>query len=164
MFICIPDQATDQGECRAKRTEQVPSANEGTTVTLINMAKLDDEHADDAVMTVGGTTFRQQFSVLYKRARICMMRDMVFNHSVASTLILMAAHFFVMRMQTLTHTRIVVHVLLGLLVGLLYFGIGNEASKVFSNVSLLFFNHLVIIFTATMATVLTCKAAPNYRC
>lgn len=75
-----------------------------------------------------------QFWILLKRAFLTIIRD-----------------------QQLTQMRLVSHVIVGAIIGMIYYDIGNEASKVTSNAGCIFFTTLFTMFTAMMPTILTCK-------
>jgi ATP-binding cassette, subfamily G (WHITE), member 1 len=80
------------------------------------------------------TSTWQQFWILLKRSFLTIYRD-----------------------QTLTHMRLYSHVIVGAIIGMIYYDVGNEASKIMSNAGCVFFTTLFVMFTAMMPTILTCK-------
>lgn len=108
----------------------------GVTTSLLD--------SNESVVTLpnkGGfpTSGLAQFWILLKRAFVTIVRD-----------------------HQLTQMRLVSHVVVGAIIGMIYYDIGNEASKVTSNAGCIFFTTLFTMFTAMMPTILTCKLFSKY--
>lgn len=70
-------------------------------------------------------------------------------------IILKRALLFSRRDWTLMYLRLFAHILVGLLIGSLYFDIGNDGAKVLSNLGFLFFNMLFLMYTSMTITILS---------
>ncbi|KAI2474082.1 ATP-binding cassette subfamily G member 4 [Diabrotica virgifera virgifera] len=79
-----------------------------------------------------GNSEFQQFFIILKRALLFSRRD-----------------------WTLMYLRLFAHILVGFLIGALYFKIGNDGSKVLSNLGFLFFNMLFLMYTSMTITILS---------
>lgn len=55
------------------------------------------------------------------------------------------------------YLRLFAHILVGFLIGALYYDIGNDGAKVLSNLGFLFFNMLFLMYTSMTITILSCE-------
>ncbi|XP_026480117.1 ATP-binding cassette sub-family G member 4-like [Ctenocephalides felis] len=78
------------------------------------------------------TSELQQFWVVLKRTLLFSRRD-----------------------WTLMYLRLFAHILVGFLIGALYYDIGNDGAKVLSNLGFLFFNMLFLMYTSMTITILS---------
>ncbi|CAK1549241.1 unnamed protein product [Leptosia nina] len=105
------------------------------------VVQMDTEKQDNAEVALLGTEASprryatsegKQFWVVLKRTLLFSRRD-----------------------WTLMYLRLFAHILVGLLIGALYYDIGNDGSKVLSNLGFLFFNMLFLMYTSMTITILS---------
>ncbi|XP_023702626.1 ATP-binding cassette sub-family G member 4 isoform X2 [Cryptotermes secundus] len=78
------------------------------------------------------TSLLSQFVCLLKRTFLLILRD-----------------------KFLTVARLTIHMIVGVLIGLIYYKIGNDAAHVFDNIGLLYFSIMFLMFTAFSSMILT---------
>lgn len=80
------------------------------------------------------TSFWRQWYLLMVRAFLCLSRD-----------------------KSLTAMRLIIHGCIGVLVGILYLGIGNDAAMIFNNFRYIFMSIMFLMFTAFSQMSIMCK-------
>ncbi|XP_053694702.1 ATP-binding cassette sub-family G member 4-like [Sabethes cyaneus] len=105
------------------------SANSNETDTMLVSTETDESDATDRQYPVSQWS---QFMTLTKRTTLCTLRDM-----------------------QLMKMRILAHLFVGLLIGVVFWDVGNDGSKVLSNASCLFFFLIFVFFANSMPLVMT---------
>ncbi|KRF85522.1 ATP-binding cassette sub-family G member 4 isoform X2 [Drosophila virilis] len=129
---------TNEDSCSFSSSKGGQSQNAvsgGTNAVVGCMTSLLDSH--ESVVTLPNktgfpTSGWTQFWILLKRSFRTIMRD-----------------------RMLTHMRLASHIIVGAIIGMIYYDVGNEASKIMSNAGCIFFVSLFTTFTAMMPTILT---------
>ncbi|RZF39658.1 hypothetical protein LSTR_LSTR001179 [Laodelphax striatellus] len=122
-----------ENEIPAKRISEATIPNEHTTMMIG-----DDD--DDSYSSLKGypVSKLQQFWILFKRCNLCTNRDMY-----------------------LSRTRLITHLLVGILLGWMFYNFGNDADKVIGNHSFFFFAILFIYFSSIMPAIMTFPLEAN---
>jgi ABC-type multidrug transport system ATPase subunit/ABC-type multidrug transport system permease subunit len=105
----------------------------GTAVTCTISISQSGENLNQGRRSTGyPTSGLLQFYILLKRTFLSTMRD-----------------------QTLTQMRFLSHIVVGVVTGMIYYGIGNDATKVMNNSGFIFFTIIFHMFAAMMPTIIT---------
>lgn len=106
------------------------------------------------------SSFWKQFCVLYKRRTIQMWRDSVSKLTCLFARIgikVLPFHFVIRKFQSYMKLRIYMTLFLGLVVGGIYQGIGNDASKALFNFGFCFTVTIAFMYNPLMPVLLQCK-------
>lgn len=130
--INLPIKQGDDESSLQNKSNLKENSKDGCTSSLLDSSEsvIEIPMGKTGFPTSGFT----QFWILLKRTFLTIMRD-----------------------QTLTHMRLLSHIIVGAIIGMIFYDIGENASKVTSNAGCIFFTTLFTMFTAMMPTILTCK-------
>lgn len=142
----------------------VKSSTKGPDFTIINMSsskELNGSIVQQQQQSIGPTTTLLDSSTesvivtkKYSQHRI-HINGFPTSSWTQFWILLKRTFLTIIRDQTLTQMRLVSHVVVGAIIGMIYYGIGNDASKIMSNAGCVFFTTLFTMFTAMMPTILT---------
>ncbi|XP_045447598.1 ATP-binding cassette sub-family G member 4 isoform X4 [Melitaea cinxia] len=105
------------------------------------VVQVDTEKQDNAEVALLGTdgSPRRYATSEFKQFWVVLKRTLLFSR----------------RDWTLMYLRLFAHILVGFLIGALYYDIGDDGSKVLSNLGFLFFNMLFLMYTSMTITILS---------
>ncbi|KAK5643313.1 hypothetical protein RI129_007158 [Pyrocoelia pectoralis] len=133
----------------AKESTSLPSSNQKTTLPVPNGINKGNPVNSSATCT----------TALLDSAENLQMSENVARFPISGWLqfwiLLKRTAYTTLRDTQLTTMRLAAYFVIGCLLGLIYYDIGNDASKVMSNAGLIFFTIMFITFSAMMPTILT---------
>lgn len=110
-----------------------PSTSYQTTRPKIMPIQIDKKNCCSNNGTYA-TSFCRQWYLLMARTILCISRD-----------------------RSLALNRLIIHICIGLLIGTLYFNIGNDAAMIFNNFRYIFMSIMFLMFTAFSTMTINCK-------
>lgn len=91
-------------------------------------------------------------------AKLCQDNGTYATSFCRQLFVLIARTFLLLwRDPALTFWRIVIHLTIGLLIGTLYYGIGNDANMIFNNFRYIFLSIMFLMYTAYSSLTVRCK-------
>ncbi|XP_055299030.1 ATP-binding cassette sub-family G member 1 isoform X2 [Sitodiplosis mosellana] len=149
------DKAKIRTSISAARTQDDLTYSKHSNVdhTLINLSNNDDSSSQNKVSNEVCTT-----SLLDSHDSVVTLPN---KHTFPTSswkqfwILLKRAFKTILRDKQLMHMRLAAHVIVGTIIGMIYYDIGGEASKVYDNLGCTFFTMLFTMFTGMMPTILT---------
>lgn len=137
-----------------KSDELTYTKNSNVDHTLINLSNNDDLSSQNKVSSEVCTT-----SLLDSHDSVVCTLPNKHTFPTSGTkqfwILLKRAFKTILRDKQLMHMRLAAHVIVGTIIGMIYYDIGREASKVYDNLGCTFFTMLFTMFTGMMPTILT---------
>lgn len=101
---------------------------------------------------------KKKLSLQIDPSKLCP-HESRYMSSFSNQLILLLQRTFLIlwRDKSLTRSRIIIHALMGTFVGILYYGIGNDASNMLNNFRYIFFSIMFLMYTSFSSIILNCK-------
>lgn len=91
-------------------------------------------------------------------AKLCVDNGTYASSFCRQLLILIARSFLILwRDPSLTLSRVAIHLIISLLIGTLYYGIGNDAHMIFNNFRYIFLSIMFLMYTAYSSLTISCK-------
>lgn len=116
----------------AEQTTQIVQISQWKKPKILSQ-KMDDRKCCYGENGAYATSFCRQWYLLTSRAILCLRRD-----------------------RSLALMRFVIHTCIALLVGTLYFNIGNDASMMFNNFRFIFLTLMFLMFTSFCTMTIIC--------
>lgn len=120
--------------------------------------KSDDDsgiHSDLSSVKTGKLNNTDEADTLLKNGLPSSQQRYATSEFTQFWIVLKRTLLFSRRDWTLMYLRLFAHILVGFLIGSLYYDIGNDGAKVLSNLGFLFFNMLFLMYTSMTITILS---------
>ncbi|XP_055376467.1 ATP-binding cassette sub-family G member 4 [Condylostylus longicornis] len=153
-----------------KLQQQESTQSQQSDCTIINMPMTNGSSEDGSACITTATLNKNQSTTIIPSGATCTTSLLDSSESVVTIpknatfptsgwvqfwILLKRTFLTIWRDRMLTQMRLASHVIVGAIIGMIYYDIGNEASKVTSNAGCIFFTTLFTMFTAMMPTILT---------
>lgn len=101
---------------------------------------------------------KRSFRLAFGTPKYCKRDERYSTSFLRQFWLLMTRTFLILkRDKSLTSMRFLIHCLIAPLIGIMYFGIGNDAHRAFDNFNYIFFSIMFLMYTAFSSMSMACK-------